>query len=466
MLPLWIVANPPLVDYPNHLARMHILMLNGADATLNNFYQIDWQVLPNLAMDLIVPALGRVVGLELAGKVFLSATLLGMFTGTIALHYAVHRRWSTWPLVAGFFVYNSFLLFGFLNYIFGVGAAFWLAALWLLHRERGVAWYFFPPMALGLFFSHLMSFGIYLAIIGAYELAQIDGRQSWRSVTLRAAQVALQVVPAVTLLFLASPTGEGESGPLFAEIARKVTGFRYIFTNYSPLLDFKGTAIPLSLALFFGLATGGIKIARRMYLPLAAMLLLYFMMPHILMTSVGAWRRFSLPIAMLFIASTDWYVTNKRLNTVVAALACVLFFARLGVVGAEWKKQDAEIASIRKMFRSIPDGSRVQVLYLTRDSSESPWTYRSHLPLWSIIDRHVFVPTLFAHATQQPVRLSVQAEDVVRHGRGGSDFPLAAVAGYDYLVVTNVQYLSVEMPAAFERMAMVHDVALYRVGAR
>ena len=52
---------PPLADYINHLARMHVIATIDADPDLARFYEIDWQVIPNLMMDLVVPVLERVM---------------------------------------------------------------------------------------------------------------------------------------------------------------------------------------------------------------------------------------------------------------------------------------------------------------------------------------------------------------------------------------------------------------------
>ena len=52
---------PPLFDYPNHLARLGLLTEGG-----DQFYRVVWAPLPNLAEDLIVPPLARLMPLEVA----------------------------------------------------------------------------------------------------------------------------------------------------------------------------------------------------------------------------------------------------------------------------------------------------------------------------------------------------------------------------------------------------------------
>ena len=70
-IPIWTHPLPPLSDYVNHLARMHVIATLSKNPQLARFYEIDWQVIPNLTMDLIVPLLARVMNVYLAGQVFI-----------------------------------------------------------------------------------------------------------------------------------------------------------------------------------------------------------------------------------------------------------------------------------------------------------------------------------------------------------------------------------------------------------
>jgi hypothetical protein len=56
--PTLIVDIPAMADYPNHLARMYLLV-EGGTADSNPFYEITWKMYPNLGMDLIVPQIAR-----------------------------------------------------------------------------------------------------------------------------------------------------------------------------------------------------------------------------------------------------------------------------------------------------------------------------------------------------------------------------------------------------------------------
>jgi len=67
-IPIWTHPLPPLSDYVNHLARMHVIATLQTNPVLANFYELNWQVIPNLTMDLIVPQLARLMNIYLAAK--------------------------------------------------------------------------------------------------------------------------------------------------------------------------------------------------------------------------------------------------------------------------------------------------------------------------------------------------------------------------------------------------------------
>ena len=49
----------PLSDYPNHVARMHIIAQLAQSADLAKDYSVKWEFIPNLAMDILAPLLIR-----------------------------------------------------------------------------------------------------------------------------------------------------------------------------------------------------------------------------------------------------------------------------------------------------------------------------------------------------------------------------------------------------------------------
>src|SRR5690349_17318501 len=182
--PLLWAAVPPLVDYPNHLARIWVLVQNGALPELAQNYVVAWRLLPNLAMDLIVPALAQIMPLEIAGRLFIALTMLSLLAGTMTLHRALYGRLGLWPLSALLFLYNAALFWGFLNCLFGIGMFLLAFSGWISSRDWRTALRIlaFSVIASLLLILHLFAFCLYALAVGSYELGQ---RLRERPVSLR-----------------------------------------------------------------------------------------------------------------------------------------------------------------------------------------------------------------------------------------------------------------------------------------
>ena len=86
-IPILLYPWPPLADYMNHLARMHVIATIDSDPDLSRYYEIEWQVIPNLMMDVVVPVFQRVMNIYLAGQLF---TIIGF--ARVAGHARYSRR--------------------------------------------------------------------------------------------------------------------------------------------------------------------------------------------------------------------------------------------------------------------------------------------------------------------------------------------------------------------------------------
>src|SRR5262245_44246854 len=109
-IPILLYPWPPLGDYINHLSRMHVIATINRDPDLALFYEVQWQVIPNLMMDLIVPVLQRAMNVYLAGQVYTIMTFVLILSGTLALNRQLYGHWSVLPLIAFPLLYNSVFL--------------------------------------------------------------------------------------------------------------------------------------------------------------------------------------------------------------------------------------------------------------------------------------------------------------------------------------------------------------------
>ena len=117
LAPLALVDMPPLLDYPNHLARAVVLAAGTSDPILSRMYAAHWAVIPNLGTDLVLPPLLHLLPVHLAGRIVVGISILLPVAGTIAYSRAVFGVYSPWPLASGLVAYNATLLLGFLNFV-------------------------------------------------------------------------------------------------------------------------------------------------------------------------------------------------------------------------------------------------------------------------------------------------------------------------------------------------------------
>jgi hypothetical protein len=403
-VPLFSTILPPLLDYPNHLARM-ALLAGGPDAALGAYYRVDWAPLPDLAMDLIVPVLSRAMPLELAGKLFILMIFALLAGGTVWLNRALHGRWHWWPLAAFLLLYSRTLLWGFLNYLFGLGLMLGALALWLQLERRPVSRAVASSIAaLAIYLSHLSAFGVYalaLAGIEAPALAALARQRAWPPVVRRLAVAGPQfVAPALLLIFWR----HGASGPLAFNIARKPDLLFSIFDNYDRRFD--ATCFALFLLLLIGLAaTRRLGPAPVLRLPLMLVTLAYLVMPSQLFGASGADHRLPVALFLLLIAGSapawpSWLVAQVALSSLT-----LLFLLRLAVIERVWLRSDQIYRDDLAALDLLPEGASLALAAPPR-TVQAGGIPALHLPVLAIARRHAFVPTLFAYAGQQPVALN------------------------------------------------------------
>jgi hypothetical protein len=171
LVPIWIAAFPPLLDYPNHLARAFVLAhLKDSHFSFRQFYRADWGAYPYLGMDASLAVLGRLFPIETAGRAYLSLCVLAL---PAAAWFFLRRAQpdaeaaALWSLLI---VYNVFFLEGFLNFDLSIAVGFLALGLWLrwLAKPGTGRWIAALLAFTVLYFTHLLGFGIAGLIVVAY----------------------------------------------------------------------------------------------------------------------------------------------------------------------------------------------------------------------------------------------------------------------------------------------------------
>ena len=432
LIPLASVRVPPLLDYPNHLARMHILLDAGRSADLTRAYEIRWSLLPNLAMDAVVPWLGEILPLDIAGRSFVGLALALMAAGALLVHRAAWRSWSPWPLAAFLLLYNRILLWGFVNYLAGLGVALIGLALWLGLADRPVRRFWAVGAAAVIaYFCHLVAFGLLALAIGGVELVSFGAAVAagrWRDLARSAAAILLPLLAPVLLWLAAWRPGPGDGGGLaWANPLRKFDLLFSVFDDYSRPFDVACFALVV-LALGIGFWRRWLAIDRRLSHALAVLTLVYLVMPARLLGGSGVDHRLPVMLFLLLVAASRPSPWPRRAGLIVGTALLALFAVRLAVVELAWLRADRVYRPILAAFDRLPRGTRLAV-------ASGPGAVGAgdlpllHLPTYAVIAVDAFVPTEFTYAGQQPLALTPDYADLAQ--RSEPDALWAGLLGTD-----------------------------------
>jgi hypothetical protein len=411
--PLALVDVPPLLDYPNHLARLVVLAFGPADPVLARFYAPRWGIIPDLGIDLLGVPLLHLLPVHVAGRAIIGIVVLTPVLGAIAYSRAAFGRCSWWALGAGLVAYNQMLLLGFLNFTLGLGLALWLAAAWLAWRKtrpwRALA--IVVPGAAALFFCHLMGLLFLALLLGAQELAWLWRTRGRTGLVGRVAAVlAVGVVPAA--LYAASSLQDMAGAAVFPSLATKASQLLAPFVNVILPLDIVTAALVAGAVLGL-LLSGRCRVTASAGIALALALLLYAVAPAEFKGTANLDARFVILLGYLLFAA----LLPLRLPRPLAVVLVLLFAARMVVLSAAWYAHSADIADLRSVIALVEPGSTVFVTSVEPAEAPAFWDAAplarrlstgvrtdTQLPALLLIERRAWWPFLFDNPSQQPIR--------------------------------------------------------------
>ena len=420
--PFAVVDVPPLLDYPNHLARAYILAHGQADLHLSQMYAPHWAVIPNLAIDLILPPLLLIMPVHTAGRILLAVTLVLPVIGTSLYSQAVFGRRSYWPLAGCLIACNGLFLLGFVNFQIGIGMALICAAVWRRWRAIRPA----AAVALGvasgvvLFFSHLMGLLFFLILLLSHEIERVrNAHQQGHSLTgtlLRTAwSIPIILVPSA--LYATSAFGDQAPDISWDTWPEKLIHAAMSVVNYNLPLDMV-TACFTAVVLLTMVMLGCIAAPLGSVVALATTAILFMVSPFGFKGTGYVDARFAVMFGfLLFGAILPTRLPGKSAWLVGFAIV-VLFGVRTAHTAAVWKAHNRDLDQFRIAMAAVEPGSRVllaavsleeanpaQQDVLRRRSLSDGSRLDAHTAALLLIERHAFWPFLFANLEQQPIKL-------------------------------------------------------------
>jgi hypothetical protein len=412
---LWPVL-PPFIDLGSHVARYHIEnTLNGwnnaspADrAFLNRDFIIDWRILPNMGVDLLVALLDRLLGVELATKVVVTAIppLTGL--GFLLVARQIHGRIPPTALFALPLVYAWPLQAGFVNYALSMALAMLSFALWLgrfLNNRRIVRAAVFTVIASVIWVAHIYGWAALCIMVGTSEIVRFRREGlPWTQAFPRAVVTSLPVGVPIIFSFLWREGGIGATTGWFSWTFI-ATWILTILRDRWQLFDAGSAAMLYLVAASPVLARRYFQFDARLAFAAAILWLAAILVPNTLSGSFFAGVRvipYALALTILSIRATPQL--NATHARALAVIALVLLGARLTAHTISFAIADHRNEQILGALDRVETGARIVTLVGQR-CGNWPASRYLHLPQRAAVRRNAFTNGHFAASGGQVMRV-------------------------------------------------------------
>ena len=387
------------------------------DRALSQFATPHWGIIPDLALDLVLPPL-HVLPAYLAGRIVVAAIVLLPVLGAIAYSRAIFGKRSWCALGTGLIAWNETVLLGFLNFTASIGIALLLAAAWIRWRDArpGSIAVLATLGSVVVFVCHIMGVAFLALLLACFELPRAfrhEAHMPWHALR-RLAVLSAVFVPTATL-YAFSPLSQVVGTTKFPSLQDKLLLLLAPFINYQLALDFI-TATAVALFLLTILLMRRCRLEPGSNIAIATSLILFAAAPAAAKGAENIDVRFVIMLALLLFAG----VLPERLPRALIVVGAVgfvgLFAARMTVLAMAWYGSAIDVAELRAVIAPVAPGSAVFVTSVVPHEALQYWrnapTWRRlangqrqdvHMPALVMVDRHAFWPFLFDNASQQPI---------------------------------------------------------------
>ncbi|ODP38091.1 hypothetical protein [Sphingomonas turrisvirgatae] len=212
VVPLLWPALPPLADLPGHIGRYHIASAIDASPELARHWQVEWALIGNLGVDLLVHALTPFLGVELGARIVVMAIPPLFVSGLVLVSIASGRRLSPAAAFAFPLAYSFPFQFGFVNFMLSAGLALHALALWIWLGSRNriaLRTGLFVPISWILWIAHSSGWGLFGLLAFATEAVRLRRTGcGWLAALFQAGLACLPL--ALPLIWMVSGTANGE----------------------------------------------------------------------------------------------------------------------------------------------------------------------------------------------------------------------------------------------------------------
>jgi hypothetical protein len=491
LFPLLLVSIPPLMDFPNHLARLWLISGGAEDPVVSHIYKIDWNVSwSNILIDLIAFLFGPLFSIEWLGKIVAAIALLLPPFGVAILNRAVFGKFHWWNILCFILCWNWIYVAGFMNFEISLGLALLFSAVEYQSMPKGLLFFLRLLFSVVLLVAHPFGLLFYAFLLGGIaigpKITRLRSASEVMKIGWQLVPCAVAVILPLVVFFAFGPKLPGSAAatpsvviwnPLtLKSLGSVLTTYFKTYDRGYDLIFVAGFALVIGIAAILG------RLRLHAGLFAVAILLGFFSLfvPSYVLATAWVDTRLPAMAALTLAASVRPDFANSsvlRLGLVCVSLAFVAL--RTAYVAHIWNAATKDMNAVSAAISGVQPGSAVLPVHdaMSADvASHAPigrvynntkvyWHYASLV----VIDRHSFIPTLFSAVGKQPLRvLPPWSEIAVPEGNMPSVDMLSAPATAEFPYLTNwrtrfdyVLVLNADMPN--ERGPLSPDLPLQLV---
>jgi hypothetical protein len=316
--------------------------------------------------------------------------------------------------------YNGALIGGFANYMLGLGLAFCVLAAWIQSRDRLTRRMAVAVVGtLAVFFTHLIAAAFLVAAMGLFDLhALIRQRRFSPAALIRHASPAAAAAVVIILFALSPTTADGPGGgavtysgaPSLAGIAKGK-----LILLFHPLLDGSGIAGAailvggMGLFLLLALTTSRPRLPPSAWFVTGGLAVLVIVCPNGIGAGYALDYRLVIPLACVVVSATTLVWRSPGARRLVFGVLLATSAARSASFIADFTRDKATYRAFEAAVTQIPPDS-VLLTGMGSRWEDIPWGRFWAPPAEYLATEaaaaHVFVPTVFAIASQHPLVLN------------------------------------------------------------
>jgi hypothetical protein len=398
LVPFLAIAQPPIVDFANHAARLS-LACTISDPATSAMYRYQLAIIPNLAVDLVNAPLCGIVGPTVVLKLVTATSLSLIYFAAWLIQQKLFERANAFLFLLPAIAFNLVTTMGYMNFLAGVATACLLLALAIGREHRfGMLVVLCNAGGLVIFFCHVFALGFALMLF--FGLMLPSERPSVPQVA-NAALRALGLFALPLRLLAFAPRGHEHFSLGFFHKTRMLPA---LFMAQHVNLGAFGLALLAPLYLLF--RNNLIGVDRRMRWPLITVGAFLLVSPCSVGNAIDIDSRILVATAYLFFAALYPRRCQREITLGLAAIAAGFAVFQLWSAATIWTNFSKQVDELREAGRILP--ARAKVLTIASGGpteAADPLAY-SHVTSYLTIDRRIFNPLEFTGVGMQPLSVT------------------------------------------------------------